>query len=133
MPKPARKQREPFTWRVRLKNGDQTGVRPDRFFALERCDGTGLDHRTLYVLEADRGTMPVERKHLDQSSLLRKILAYDATVRQNIHREFLRFNNLRVLIVTTAESRADAIRNLCHAVTDRYMFVVQCVPPTIPW
>ena len=69
----------PLHWRTRLRDGTRLGVIPDRVFALEYSDQNGQVQRIYYFLEADRGTMPVVREKLTQSSFYRKLLAYEAT------------------------------------------------------
>ena len=70
---------------------------PDRVFGLEFTGSDGQPTRAFYFLEADRATMPVKRQTLVQSSFYRKLLAYEATWTQNIHRARLGFNRFRVL------------------------------------
>lgn len=95
LPDATRRQREPFHWRVRLPGGANLGVIPDKVFALESDDGTGCVDRTLYFLEADRGTMPVRRAGLTTSSFARKLLAYESTWTQGVHRSLRIRQNAR--------------------------------------
>ncbi len=95
-----------FRWGVTVHhegNSKRVGVVPDRTFALESA---GADGRILFFVEADRATMPVERSSLMQSSMLRKLLAYEATWSQDIHRERFGCDRFRVLIVTSSPERA---------------------------
>ena len=109
LPDATRQQREPFHWSVRLPGGVNLGVIPDKVFALESDDGTGCVNRTLCFLEADRGTMPVQRAGLATSSFARKLLAYEATWAQHIHRSRFDFPRMRVLTVTTSASRLQSL------------------------
>ena len=59
-----RLRKRPFQWRVKLPNGKRISVIPDRVFALEHKDENGQNERIYYFLEADRGTMPVQRRAL---------------------------------------------------------------------
>ncbi len=61
----------PLHWRVKIRDGTKLGVIPDRVFALEYVDQYGSTQRVYYFLEADRGTMPVVREKLAQSSFYR--------------------------------------------------------------
>ena len=70
-------EKQPFKWRVEGKL--RLGVVPDRVFVLEYADGSGVTQRAYFFLEADRGTMPVIRKNLVQTSFYRKLLCYEAT------------------------------------------------------
>lgn len=95
-----------FRWSVVVHHDGESkraGVVPDRTFALESPE---TDGRVLFFVEADRATMPVERRSLAQSSMLRKLLAYEATWAQGIHRERFSCDRFRVLVVTMSPERA---------------------------
>jgi hypothetical protein len=102
-----------FRWRVNIPERPRLGVVPDRTFGLEYLDSGGAVQRRHFFLEADRGTMPVARKNLLQTSIFRKLLAYEATWSQWIHRRRFGFHRFRVLIVTTSSARRDAILQSC--------------------
>jgi len=106
-------QPRPFQWRVNIKGGLKLGVIPDRVFALEFPDRDGGSNRAYFFLEADRGTMPVTRRHLSQTSFFRKLLAYEATWSRSIHRTKFGFNRFRVLTVTTSALRVKSIMEAC--------------------
>ena len=112
LPEAARRQPEHFQWSVNLGNRMKIGVIPDRVFALEFLDQLADRNRAFYFLEADRGTMPVSRKTLARSSFHRKLLAYEATWKQNLHQTQFGFHRFRVLAVTTSAERA---KNLAAA------------------
>lgn len=101
------KMREPFRWNVNI--GMKCGVIPDRVFGLEF-----KGERVLYFLEADRATMPVTRGNLDQTSVYRKLLAYEATWTQNIHRRDFGIHRFRVLTVTTNSERLQRMIAACR-------------------
>jgi len=104
---------EAFKWAVTVKHGGtlkRIGIFPDRTFALESPD-TG--ERVFYFLEADRATMPVARRSLSQSSIWRKLLAYEATWSQKIHESRFGTKRFRVLFVTTTQERADHLVAAC--------------------
>ncbi len=101
LPAGTRKVREPFRWHVTIRQKINLGAQPDRIFALEFPDRT----RAYFFLEADRATMPVMRPNFEQSSFYRKLIAYEATWTQNIHRSRFGFNRFRVLTVTTSAER----------------------------
>lgn len=83
LPAATRKERDPFRWTITGSGKDNFGVIPDRVFALEFAQ---TNERILYFLEADRGTMPVERAKQDASSIARKLHAYALTWKAGIHR-----------------------------------------------
>ena len=103
LPAETRRRRNPFQWKVRLDSGCQFGVVPDSVFALRSSNPASTAY---FFLEADRGTMPIERKTFAQSSFQRKLLAYEATWNQNLHRARFGFHRFRVLTVTEKPERA---------------------------
>ena len=100
---------EPFQWKVDIGQRQKIGVIPDRVFGLE-INGK----QSWYVVEADRGTMPITRGHLDQTSFQRKLLAYEATWSQNLHRTRFGWQRFRVLTVTTNSQRVQGIKETCQ-------------------
>ena len=99
----------PFRWRVNIPGGPACTVIPDRVFGLEYANGT----RAWFVLEADRATMPLARRNLERSSFRRKMLAYQATWVQNLHRQFS-WQRFRVLTVTTDSERVQGMIKACQ-------------------
>ena len=95
----------PFQWNVEVGNGIKCGVIPDRVFGLEFTDKSGRQNQSWFFLEADRATMPVVRGDLNQSSVYRKYLAYEATWARNIHTTKFNWNRFRVLTVTSSPGR----------------------------
>lgn len=103
------KMREPFQWQVDIGRRQKIGVIPDRVFGFEVNS-----KQTWYCLEADRGTMPITRDNLDQTSFQRKLLAYEATWSQNLHRTRFGWERFRVLTVTTSSQRIQGIKEACQ-------------------
>lgn len=103
----------PLHWRARLRDGTKLGVIPDRVFALEYSNQNGQVQRIYYFLEADRGTMPVVREKLTQSSFYRKLLAYEATWANKVHQRHLGIPRFRVLTVTTSAARVKSLLDAC--------------------
>lgn len=99
-------------WKVSFA-GEEVTVIPDAVFALDFQSQNGRRERIHYFLEADRGTMPVIRRKLRQTSLLRKLLAYEATWVQGVHRTVFGFDRFRVLTVTTCNERVEHLRSAC--------------------
>ncbi len=104
---------KPFQWRVNAENRSKLCVMPDHVFALEFPDQKGERERVLFFLEADRGTMPVIRRTLSQSSFYRKLLGYEATWLQSIHRTRFGFHRFRVMTVTTIPGRVQSLVDAC--------------------
>ena len=103
----------PLHWRVKLRDGTRLGVIPDRVFALEYADQKGQLQRIYYFLEADRGTMPVVRQKLSQTSFYRKLLAYEASWTSKVHQRHLGIPRFRVLTVTTSAARVKSLLDAC--------------------
>lgn len=108
-----RDQSRPIQWKVKVNSTLKLGVIPDRVFALEFSNLSGERNRGYFFLEADRGTMPVKRRHLYQTSFYRKLLAYEATWSQSMHQKKFGFNRFRVLIVTTSKMRVNSMIEAC--------------------
>jgi hypothetical protein len=109
-PAAIRRLRLPFRWQVEIRHGGKLhrlGVEPDQVFGLQ-FDGAPKNRQCAYFfLEADRGTMPVARRGLAQTSFLRKLLSYQETWRRGLHRTLLGISNFRVLTVTTSRERVE--------------------------
>ena len=103
----------PLHWRVKIRDGTKLGVIPDRVFALEYPDQNDQVQRVYYFLEADRGTMPVVRQKLSQTSFYRKLLAYEATWANKVHQRHLGIHRFRVLTVTTSAARVKSLLDAC--------------------
>ena len=101
--------REPFQWKVDIGQRQIIGVIPDRVFGLE-FNG----QQSWYCLEAYRGTMPITRGQLDQTSFQRKLLAYTATWSQDLHRTRFGWQRFRVLTVTNSTQRVQGIKQACQ-------------------
>jgi len=102
-----------FRWKVKIGKRVSLGVIPDRVFALEFTNPDGHRDRVLFFLEADRGTMPVVRKNLSQTSFHRKLLAYAATWSQSIHQTRFGFKRFRVLTITNSPARVESLVHAC--------------------
>lgn len=101
--------REPFQWNVDIGQRQKCGVIPDRVFGLQ-----SNGKQCWYFLEADRDTMPISRSDLDRTSFQRKLLTYEATWSQNLHRTRFGWQRFRVLTVTTSRQRVQGMIEACH-------------------
>jgi DNA-binding Lrp family transcriptional regulator len=113
IPAETRRKRRPFGWNVHVSSRLKLGLVPDRVFALDFHQLPPDRPRPYFFLEADRSTMPVTRQNLSQSSFYRKMLAYEATWTQGIHRSRFGFHRFRVLTVTTSKERVKTMVNAC--------------------
>ena len=146
VPESTRRHGEPFHWNVRLPTGQKVGIIPDRVFGLEYSAGndagTEKSTRAYFFLEADRGTMPIQRQNPSQSSFHRKLLAYEATWTQNLHRTRLGLHRFRVLTVVTSPDRVKTLVAACRQLergqglflfSDVGAFRAHADPLTMPW
>lgn len=120
-PEATRRLRLPFRWQVEIRHDGKPhrlGVEPDRVFGL-RFEGKPVNReRAFFFLEADRGTMPVVRKGLAQTSFARKLLGYQETWRRGLHKRHLGIPNFRVLTVTTNPKRVGHLAAACRSLSD---------------
>lgn len=84
-------------------------LEPDAIFAVEHAGLAPPKNRKFFFLEIDRGTMPVVRSRLEQTFVLRKLIAYGATFRADIHQNRFGMDNMRVLLVGKSRERVDTI------------------------
>lgn len=89
----------------------QVGVEPDHAFGI----GDAKQSFRAFLVEVDRGTMPVARQQLAQSSFKRKILAYAQARRSLLHQHQFGWKTFRVLVVTSTKERADTILKTIRA------------------
>lgn len=110
-PEETRAAREPLRWVVRPERGRNEiwSVVPDGLFALSFADGTA----SYFLLEIDRGTIPIVRNSLDHRSIARKLATYYEGWRVNRHVEQFGVKQVRVLIVTES---AERVRNMLSAI-----------------
>ena len=110
--------RLPFRWQVEVRvegKPHRLGVEPDRVFGLRFEDKPENRRHAFFFLEADRGTMPVRREGLAQTSFLRKLICYQEAWRQGIHRKHLGIPNFRVLTVTASRERVGHLVEACRS------------------
>ena len=113
LPLPRTNTQASFRWRVEIMPEVSLGVIPDSVFALETARARTGPERAYFFLEADRGTMPVMRENLQQTSMYRKFLTYEATWAQSIHRARFAFHRFRMLTVTQGPARMDSLLAAC--------------------
>lgn len=101
-------ERMPGVWPVDLRYGGTrktSYVQPDGIFGFQL-----LNTKKFYMLEVDNGTMPVVRKTPQQTSLLRKLLAYGETHRAEIHKDRFGMGNMRALFVVPSAGRRENLK-----------------------
>ncbi len=82
------------------------GIVPDLVFGLRFADGS----RRCFMVEIDRGTMPIARSNLLQTSFERKMRAYLSAYAARQHERHFGWKSFRVLTVTTDRNRIDSMR-----------------------
>jgi hypothetical protein len=110
-PEETRAAREPLRWVVRPERGRNEiwSVVPDGLFALSFADGTA----SYFLLEIDRGTIPIVRNSLDHRSIARKLATYYEGWRAARHVQQFGVKQMRVLLVTKS---AERVRNMISAI-----------------
>lgn len=109
VPEETRRRRQPDAWRVRLADGSLVGVVPDAIFGLHYLAKPEGGNRAWFFLEVDRGTMPVVRRRLTETSVYRKLLAYHATASEGLQTGLFGMKSFRVLTVTSSERRLGSL------------------------
>jgi len=100
--------RNPFLLRAKLAHQGWTreiGVVPDLIFGLKFADGS----RRCFMVEIDRGTMPISRVDINQTSFERKMRVYLAAHAAGQHQRQFGWKTFRVLTITTDCHRIGAM------------------------
>jgi hypothetical protein len=103
-PEHTRNARNPLSLRTALPDRGaehEIGLIPDFAFGLRFSDGS----RRCFLVEIDRGTMPVSRADLRQTSFQRKMQTYLAAYATRQHETRFGWKAFRVLTVTTDDQR----------------------------
>jgi DNA-binding Lrp family transcriptional regulator len=115
-PEPARAERNPLRLKVRMSHKGKAqdfGLVPDLLFGLRFPDGS----RRCFMVEVDRGTMPISRTDIARTSFALKMRAYLAAYAAGQHQQCYGWKAFRVLTITTnqkrVESMMEALRQ-CH-------------------
>jgi DNA-binding transcriptional ArsR family regulator len=116
-PKTQRDRRVRLVVKVRIDGAHQLlSVDPDELFGL-RFPDTGKT--SYFMLERDRGEMPVHRrKSKDQTYYAKKMLAYHEANRVGEHVQELGLQSFRVLTVTTSKARVEQMIDAQKEMTD---------------
>lgn len=84
----------------------ETSVIPDLVFGLQLADGA----RRNFMVEIDRGTMPVRRSDPEQTSFEGKMRIYLTAHAAKAHEQLFGWKNFRVLTVTTDHDRVHTMQ-----------------------
>jgi hypothetical protein len=113
-PEETRTARESLRWEaVSIVQGrrERWSVVPDGVFGLDFGDNT----QAYFLIEIDRGTIPVSRGAGDHRSIRRKLKTYYDGWRAQRHIEQFAIKQMRVLTVTSSPKR---VQNMVQAVRD---------------
>ncbi len=114
-PEHTRNAREPL--RLSVPGLDKklgiSSVVADGLFGLVFPDDTAA----YFLLEMDRGSMPLARSQFDQTSIKRKLAVYWEAWKQGRHVEHFGIKQVRVLTVTDSAERADRMVQLVYKLT----------------
>jgi DNA-binding Lrp family transcriptional regulator len=122
-PEQTQRRRNPYKWSVEAKLGE-SGKRqylslvPDAMFGFHFLSGERQGQACFFALEADRGTMPVMRKSLKQTSFYRKLLTYYHAWKQKRHTHAYGWKAFRVLTVTNSPERVETMLEAVNDMTD---------------
>jgi hypothetical protein len=109
-PQATREAPRPHHWPVSASwqgSAQTLYVIPDRIFGIRDLTRRGDRAIKFFAYERDRGTMPVVRSNLAQSSILRKLIGYGATHRSGLHIAMYGLPNFRVLTEAPGPKRIE--------------------------
>jgi hypothetical protein len=112
-PKATQQARNPFALKVKLSDRGalrESGLVPDLVFGLTLRDGSGRS----FMVEIDRGTMPIVRRDLTQTSFEKKMRVYLAAHAAGVHERHFGWKTFRVLVVTTDRHRLRSMIEALH-------------------
>jgi protein involved in plasmid replication-relaxation len=107
--RPTQASRAPFALRAKLARRGavrEFSVVPDIVFGLQLADGS----RRNFMVEIDRGTMPITRSRFDQTCFEKKMRGYLAAHAAKQHERQFGWRNFRVLTVTTDRQRLQSMK-----------------------
>jgi hypothetical protein len=115
LPDQTRTMRNPLALGVSVShNGSAHDLQliPDLVFGLMFADGS----RKCFMVEIDRGTMPISRSDFRQTSVDRKMRSYLAACAAKQHDQHFGWKAFRVLVVTNDDQRIRSIRETLRQV-----------------
>jgi hypothetical protein len=116
-PAETRAAREPLRWEaVSVEQGkrERWSVVPDGLFGLSFADGTAA----YFLLEFDRGTIPISRRGGDHRSIRRKLKTYYDGWRAQRHVEQFGIKQMRVLTITSSPERVHNMAGAVRTITE---------------
>lgn len=98
----------PFRWKTQIRADSRLhdiAIVPDYVFGLEYLDKPDGKNKAFFFVEVDRGTMPIVRRDIQQTSFLRKMQSYSDTWRRKLALRRFGIKSFRVLTLTTSDDR----------------------------
>lgn len=111
MPESTRTAQNPIAMRVKVTQQGTTqtiGIVPDLIFGLRYPDGS----RRCFMVEIDRGTMPIIRAYPTQTSFERKMRGYLSAHASQQHERQFGWKTFRVLTITTDSVRIRSMQDV---------------------
>ena len=112
-----RRAKYPFRWKTRVVDNGKSHdimILPDYIFGIRHKDG----RERYYFVEIDRGTMPVSRRDIRQTSFMRKVLSYADTFNRGLAKQRFDISGFQVLTVTTSIERIQTIQRATAGLPD---------------
>jgi hypothetical protein len=112
-PPETQRAHNPFALKIKLSERGSPrdiGLIPNLVFGLAFTDGS----RRFFMVEVDRGTMPIVRRDFTQTSFVKKMRAYLAAHAAGVHGRHLGWKSFRVLVVTTDRHRLRSMTEALH-------------------
>lgn len=107
--------KNPFAWLTRFtwnQERHNMSIVPDAIFAIEDTSRPAGSNRMNFFVEIDKGTMPVDRRDIKQTSFLRKMYSYADTFERKLHTERFGMSNFRVLTIAKSHQRIMTIQKV---------------------
>lgn len=117
-PEATRRKRHPFRWQTRVhwnNEWQELAIVPDAIFGLHYTDRPEGKNNAYFLVEVDRGTMPITRRELSQTSFARKLHSYADLHQRKVLSEVLGIRNFCVLTITTSKERIASMRDAWEA------------------
>jgi DNA-binding Lrp family transcriptional regulator len=112
-PEATQAERNPLKLKVRMSHRGKVqdfGLVPDLLFGLRFPDGS----RRCFMVEVDRGTMPINRADTARTSFALKMRAYFAAHAAGQHQQRYGWKTFRVLTITTNQKRVESMMEALH-------------------
>jgi len=107
-PEQTKRAEYPFRWKTNIMHGGQRheiAIVPDYVFGLHYENKPEGKNRSFFFVEIDRGTMPIVRRDIKQTSFLRKMQSYEDSWKNKLPKQRFDINAFRVLTLTTSNDR----------------------------